>query len=87
MKGLVFMLICFESQSGSNGSVYVELARTVSPETVKKLEMHLDRIIEKYSEANNGDFYGFNIYDAITKVMNTSKLKWRFPCPDVTIYY
>ena len=80
------MLICFESQSG-NGSVYVELARTVSQETVKKLEIRLDRIIEKYSEANNGDCYGFNIYDAITEVMNTSKLKWRFPRPDVTIYY
>ena len=81
------MLICFESQSGSNGSVYVELARTVSQETVKKLELKLDRLIENYAEAHNGDCYGFNIYEAIEKVMNTSKLKWRFPCPDVTIYY
>lgn len=81
------MLICFESQSGSNGSVYVELARTVSQETVKKLEMRLDKFIEKYLEARNGDGFGFNIYEAVEKVMNASKLKWRFPRPDATIYY
>lgn len=80
------MLIAFKSQA-SNDVIYVELARSVSVETIKKIENRLDKIINRYEEANNGDYYNFNIYEAIEKVMNASKLKWYFPRPDVTIYF
>ena len=81
------MIIGFATQSMDSTTIFVELSRKVSAETIKKLEGNLDKLVENYGARNNGDYSGFNIYAAVETVMNRSRLKWRFLKPDVYIYF